>query len=275
MKVFKNNLFAGLLAVLAFVLWSLPVDVNAATDKATEKAADKAAATPGQIFDKGDNVAEKRRKVEEYLRGRYKGPGKVKGVDLPVIIRTKFRRDGSIGNMKLRADFTPPGFVAKEGATEDEDLRARALAFLDAEKRLLGLDDLQGELKERDINGNKYKGGPESKSLLYDIAIEGIMLRGANLIFTLRNGKPFELRIFLPSITPELLAAAKKFKAEGFDKEAAHKSVKADLAKRGVPREIIDNVRFFIPEDNVYLTVNKSDHYVVWMYVVVAPNGVS
>ena len=99
---------AGLLVALVSIMWSLPIDADAAADKARDKAADAAATAPGHIFDKDDTVGEKRRKIEEYLRARYKGSGKIKGIDQPVTISTKFKRDGSIDNLVQNKflDFT-------------------------------------------------------------------------------------------------------------------------------------------------------------------------
>ena len=136
MKVFKDVRFylgAGLLVVLVSIMWSLPMNADAAADKArdkaTDKTADKAPTAPGHIFDKEDSQMEKKRKIKEYLKARYKSSEEFKKKGRPVLIQLQHRQDGSIYRVHILADFTPPGFVAKEGASEDEDLRARARAF--------------------------------------------------------------------------------------------------------------------------------------------------
>lgn len=276
MKVFKDIRFylgAGLLIALVSIMWSMPMTADAAPDKAgdkaTEKAADAATTTPGHIFDRDDTVAEKKRKVEEknrkqrerrrkleeYLRGKYKIDNDLPGGGSGISLR--FARDGYLKGLTLRGEFIPPGLAKKEGATDD-DLRAAALAFLNEERDIFGINNAAKDLTEVEFHTN-----PSNKvsGIQYRRYLEGLIFKGYAIRLVLReDGTVITVYAGLPILTPELLAAAKKFKAEGLDWEATREFIKADLVKRGADREVVDRADFpkhiFLSQEEPYVRVH-------------------
>ena len=205
MNIFKNIRFylgAGLLIALVSIMWSLPMDLNAAgangeglPEVASEAANAKAKAKPESpggkhpmagIIGKGGNGFEKKKKIKDHLHGKYKGLEK-----RPFGARADSRGDGSIEKIRLVGDFTPPGYAKR--ADVDEDVRARSRAFLTEERQIFGLSDPENELGggEEVVTEERREDTPARKLIRYHMEVEGLRVSGSTFYFVFNeDGSP-------------------------------------------------------------------------------------
>lgn len=272
MKVFKGIKFylgAGLLIALVALIWSLPMDLNAAgvsgdalpdsaNDKAKTKAPDVKHPMAG-IIGKGGHGEAKRQKIQDYLNGKYKG--REKG---PLFgARADYRfEDNSIEKIRIDGDFTPPGYVKR--ADVDEDIRARSRAFLEEEKELLGLIDLEKELKGgAKVVVEHIPGTRVLKQIRYYMEVEGFWISGSTFVFTFTEaGEPVSMSAKPKFVSPEMRAAAKRFRTEGITAADIKKAVRADLVKKGLPQANLDRLGFG-PEDEFFIV--EEEPYVIYL----------
>ena len=271
MKVFKDNLFAIILIALVSIMWSLPIDINAAgaggealpetaSDKAKPEAPGGEHSMAGIIGKRGVNINEKNRRIRAYLTGKYKARrASAKG--------RSYGYGSIIENIYLSGDFTPPGYVKR--ADVDEDIRARSRAFLEEEKEQLVLNDLENELG----GGVEERGSGSSahKAIIYYIEVEGLPVSGSTFSFVFtEDGEPISMNGNPRLVTPEMRAAAKRFRAEGTTAADIKEAVRADLVKRGVPQANIDGMKLEFSSHPGTLLVEK-EPYVIWDLVVTYP----
>lgn len=156
------------LIAVAFVVWSCSGDESSMSVSSSGSKHPMV-----DIVGKGGDRDVKSERIKKYLSDKYE-----KGGEKPfakVIIN--YRGDESIHAVEIEGDFTPPGYVKRVDV--DEDIRARSRAFLEEEKELLGLSDLENELEEIAYVGTIRIRGPEGpvrKYMRYYHTVEGVRI---------------------------------------------------------------------------------------------------
>ena len=228
------------------------------------------------ILNTGGDVEQKTMYIKEYLGKKYLSSGKgQKGVTVTLMRYDHFGGKvlRSIGEISFDADFTPPGFLP-EGETDD-DMRMLARAFLEEEKELFGLANLDEDVRISDGIGMFQSGADFHYEALFRVLykryVEGIELRGRREIFfgfIFQNGKPRSFQSLLVPVSPEMVESAKRFNEVGITKAAAKKAIKAEADSHNFAEGFKGDV------SKIDCWITAESPYVVW-YGIYGMTGVT
>ena len=180
-------------------------------------------------------IKAKKRTIEKRLRESY-------DLDRGDIVTMRFSPLGDIEYISVYGDFTPPRFKGRAYSGEKTDYaRAVAMAFLEKEKKLLGLKDPAAELGEVSFEYVKEKG---IVYLKYSRYIRDVRVEGVKFQFVFKGTRAVSFLAWLRPVTPELRAAIKNFKKKGLSEEGAMEAIARDLRERGVAEESISQASF-------------------------------
>ncbi|MCK4846182.1 MAG: hypothetical protein KAS88_00820 [Deltaproteobacteria bacterium] len=107
--------------------------------------------------------------------------------------------------------------------------------------------------------------------MIYYTEVEGLPVSGATFSFVFtEDGEPVSMNANPRLVSPEMRAAAKRFKVEGLTAADIKEALRADLVSRGVAQVSIDVLNFQIGPHSFLV---EEEPYAVWSTVVTYPGG--